>query len=62
MSTEQQYHELRQEIAELKAMVQELVAPQKRLKSIEMARIVNEAHASGDRSRIRQATKITAGR
>ena len=52
---------LREEVAALAAMISELVRPSETLSIAEKARILREAHASGDRARIRKANKLVNG-
>lgn len=54
---------LRQEIADLRKEIGEVLTPNQTLSVIEKARILREAHASGDRRKIREANRrINGGR
>lgn len=48
---------LRKEVAALAAMISEMVLPSETLAIAEKTRIIREAHASGDRAKIRLANK-----
>ena len=48
---------LRGEVAELKTLILKLVSPATHISVAEKARLIVEAHASGDPSQIRKANK-----
>lgn len=49
---------LRNEIAELKQMVSEIISPSASYSIAEKARLIREAHASGDAAKVRKAHKL----
>ena len=46
---------LRSEIAELKLMIREIISPSAAYSIAEKAKLIREAHTSGDRAKIRKA-------
>ncbi len=53
-----QIEQMVMEISELKSLIKQFVAPATTLSIAEKARIMREAHASGDRKKIMAATKL----
>lgn len=52
---------LRGEVAELKELILRLVGPATTMPTIDKARLIREAHASGDAAKIRKAHKLING-
>lgn len=57
----QELRKLRDEVAALRKDVLEVLAPTTYLPNPEIVRQLREAHASGDRARIREANKLVNG-